>query len=80
METSVHGEAGCIVCCQARVLIALFPVAEGCELKLYECAGCSSSMWLITKVSRPFTPQRGKKEGQLTTIDAALKSALGVRR
>ena len=79
-EASVHGEAGCISCCQPRVLKALFPVAEGVELKLYECAGCTSSMWLITKVSRSFTPKRGREERQLTTIDAALKSALGVRR
>ncbi|WLB24206.1 hypothetical protein [Bradyrhizobium japonicum] len=64
MGTSVHGEAGCIVCCQPRVLKALFPVAEGVELKLYECAGCASSMWLITKVSIMPTPKRGKDKAR----------------
>ncbi|WP_298876511.1 hypothetical protein [uncultured Bradyrhizobium sp.] len=77
----MHGEAGCIVCCQARALIALFPVAEGCELKLYECSGCSSSMWLVTKVSRSFTPKGANEKAQFTTIDAAVEAvALGVRR
>ena len=77
MGTNVHGEAGCIVCCQARALKALFPVAEGCELKLYECASCASRMWLITRAS---IPKRGKKESQPMTIDAALEAAaFGVR-
>jgi len=73
METTVHGEAGCIVCCQARVLKARFPVAEGVELKLYECASCASSMWLITRVS---TPKRKREEAQFKTIDAALAAAI----
>jgi hypothetical protein len=64
----VYGEAGCIICCQPRVLRALFPVAKGVELKLYECASCASSMWLITRVSRV-------SAAKLTTIDAALKAA-----
>jgi len=76
---SVHGEAGCIVCSQPRVLKALFPVAEGFELKLYECASCTSSLWLITRVSRS-SARQGRKEGRppgtrLTTIDAALEVA-----
>jgi hypothetical protein len=75
MGTSVHGEAGCIVCCQPRVLKGLFPVAEGIELKLYECASCASSMWLITKVSRMHAPKRGKEKTRFTTIDAALEAA-----
>ena len=77
----MHGEAGCIGCCQPRVLKGLFPVAEGAELKLYECAGCASSMWLITKVSIMPTPKRGKDKARFTTIDAALEAAaLGALR
>ena len=81
MGTSVHGEAGCIVCCQPRVLKGLFPVAEGAELKLYECASCASSMWLITRISRMPTPKRGKDKTRFMTIDAVLEAAaLGARR
>jgi hypothetical protein len=81
MGSSVHGEAGCIICCQPRVLKGLFPVAEGVELKLYECASCASNMWLITKVSRPSFPKRAKAKTQFTTIDAALEAAaFGARR
>ena len=76
MGTSVHGEAGCIVCCQPRVLKALFPVAEGFELKRYECASCASSMWLITRASGLFAPEaKLLPRMSFTTIDAALKAA-----
>jgi len=71
---SVHGEAGCIICCQPRILKALFPVANGVELKLYECASCVSSIWLITTVSK-LSSNRGDRRLKFTTIDAALKAA-----
>src|SRR4051794_30803855 len=48
----VNSEAGCLLCSQARVLKAVFPVAKGYELKLYECASCSSDLLLVTRVSK----------------------------
>jgi hypothetical protein len=73
----VNGEAGCLVCSQARVLKALFPVAKGYELKFYECANCSSSLWLVTRATKCSAPkrQRGRPFPGLRfeTIDSALK-------
>jgi len=68
----VHGEAGCMLCCQARGLEAVFPVAQGCELKLYKCASCGSTLWLVTRVSKRQTESRSRG-AQFTTIDAVLK-------
>jgi hypothetical protein len=73
----VNGEAGCLVCSQARVLKAIFPVAKGYELKFYECANCNSSLWLVTSVTKSSAPkrQRGRPFPGLRfeTIDSALK-------
>lgn len=80
--TSVNGEAGCMLCSQPRVLKALFPVAKGYELKLYECANCTSILWLITRVTRSSALKR--QTGRLPpgarfkTIDAALEAAAGM--
>jgi hypothetical protein len=61
------------------VLKALFPVTKGYELKLYECADCASSLWLITRVSRLSASKRQRKRlparTRFKTIDAALKAA-----
>ncbi|MCK1655241.1 hypothetical protein IVA88_27905 [Bradyrhizobium sp. 149] len=74
----MNGEAGCTVCSQARLLKAIFPVAKCYELKLYECAGCGSDLWLVTKVSRSLKPKRqmgrSRRGSRLNTIEAALKS------
>jgi hypothetical protein len=71
---SMHGEAGCMICSQPRLLKALFPVAAGFELKLYECAKCASSLWLVTRVSA-LRVHKGRLGPRFTTIDAALKAA-----
>jgi hypothetical protein len=73
----VNGEAGCLVCSQARVLKAIFPVARGYELKFYECADCNSSLWLVTSVTKSSAAkrQRGRpfRGLRFETIDSALK-------
>jgi hypothetical protein len=73
----VNGEAGCIVCSQARLLKAIFPVTKGYELKRYECASCGSDLWLVTRVSRSSSPEqqsgRSRRGTRLKTIEAALK-------
>jgi hypothetical protein len=72
----VNGEAGCLLCSQARVLKAVFPVAKGHELKLYECASCGSDLWLVTRVTKlsAHKRQRGRSP-RFETIDAALRGA-----
>lgn len=71
-----------MLCSKARVLKALFPVTKGYELKLYECADCACSLWLITGVSRLSASkrQRGRPPSRtrFKTIDAALKAAAGM--
>lgn len=73
----MNGEAGCLVCSQARVLKALFPVAKGYELKFYECANCSSRLWLVTRVTKSSAPKRQRGSPirglRFETIDSALK-------
>lgn len=69
----MNGEAGCTLCSQARVLKTLIPVARGFALKIYECAGCSSNLALVTRLkmstkTRVKFSRRNKK-----AIDAALK-------
>jgi hypothetical protein len=49
----VNGEAGCLVCSQARVLKALFPVAKGYELKFYECAIAAAVCGLLPERPNP---------------------------
>lgn len=70
----MNGEAGCTVCSQARLLKAIFPLAQGYELKLYECASCGSDLWLVTRISRSSTKQqrgRSRRGTRLKTIEAA---------
>jgi hypothetical protein len=73
----VNGEAGCLLCSQARVLKAVFPVAKGHELKLYECASCGSDLWLVTRVSKLSAHKRQRERSgmRFETIDAALRGA-----
>lgn len=63
---SMNGEAGCLVCSQARVLKALVPVAKGYGLKLYECASCGSTLWLVSRVFDPISikQQHGRPRRQ----------------
>ena len=75
----MNGEAGCTVCSQARLLKAIFPVAKGYELKLYECASCGSDLWLVARVSRSSVPKRQKRKISsryaAQTLDAVLRGA-----
>lgn len=75
----MNSEAGCLLCSRARVLKAVFPVAKGYELKLYECASCGSDLWLVTRVSKlsAHKRQRGRSPPgmRFESIDAALKGA-----
>jgi len=61
------------------VLKAVFPVAKGYELKLYECASCGSDLWLVTRVSKlpAHKRQRGRSPPRMRfeTIDTALRGA-----
>jgi hypothetical protein len=49
-EIGMNSEAECLMCCRPRLLKALVPVARGYGLKLYKCADCGSSLWLVTSV------------------------------
>jgi hypothetical protein len=51
-----------MICSQPRVLKGLFPVAEGCEMKLYECASCGSDLWLVTRASKSSSRMRERKD------------------
>ena len=48
----MHGEANCILCSRARALVALFPIARGYALKVYECSCCHSTLHLVTRVTK----------------------------
>ncbi|MCP3391769.1 hypothetical protein NLM27_23540 [Bradyrhizobium sp. CCGB12] len=53
----MNGEAGCMICSQARTLKALFPIARDYELKLYECAICGNDLWLVARASKSSVAQ-----------------------
>lgn len=81
----MNSEAGCLLCSQSRVLKAVFPVAKGYELKLYECASCFSDLWLVTRVSKlsAHKQPRGRSPPhglRFETIDAALRGAARAAR
>ncbi|WFU37563.1 hypothetical protein QA640_24120 [Bradyrhizobium sp. CB82] len=72
----MNGEAGCTLCCRARVLKKLIPVARGYSLKIYECAGCSSILLLVTRLKMPNkTRAKPSRRRKFKAIDAALKQA-----
>ena len=48
----MSGEANCIVCSQARAVVAVFPIARGYALKVYECSCCHSTLHLVTRTTR----------------------------
>lgn len=83
-EFIVNGEAGCTLCSQARVLKALIPVARGYGLKVYECAGCRSSLLLVTRVAKlsmlKKTRAKSSRRKKLKVTDAALKQARRLAR
>ncbi|WFU37545.1 hypothetical protein QA640_24030 [Bradyrhizobium sp. CB82] len=77
----VNGEAGCTLCSQARVLKALIPVARGYVLKVYECAGCSSNLRLVTRLRMPNkTRVKFSRRKKFKAIDAALKRAAALNK
>ncbi|MBP1063982.1 hypothetical protein ACVI1J_000985 [Bradyrhizobium diazoefficiens] len=45
-------EANCIVCSQARAVVAVFPIARGYALKVYECSCCHSTLHLVTRMTK----------------------------
>ena len=47
----MSGEANCIVCSQARAVVAVFPIARGYALKVYECSCCHSTLHLVTRTT-----------------------------
>ncbi|MBB2732127.1 hypothetical protein M2171_003891 [Bradyrhizobium japonicum USDA 38] len=48
----MSGEANCIVCSQARTVVAVFPIARGYALKVYECSCCHSTLHLVTRTTK----------------------------
>ena len=48
----MSGEANCIVCSQARAVVAVFPIARGYALKVYECSCCHSTLHLVTRTTK----------------------------
>ena len=48
----MSGEANCIVCSQARAVVAVFPIARGYALKVYECSCCHSTLHLVTRMTK----------------------------
>jgi hypothetical protein len=48
----MSGEANCIVCSQARTVVAVFPIARGYALKVYECTCCHSTIHLVTRMTK----------------------------
>jgi len=48
----MSGEANCIVCSRARTVVAVFPIARGYALKVYECSCCHSTLRLVTRMTK----------------------------
>lgn len=48
----MSGEANCIVCSKARTVVAVFPIARGYALKVYECSCCHSTLHLVTRMTK----------------------------
>ena len=48
----MSGEANCIVCSRARAVVAVFPIARGYALKVYECSCCHSTLHLVTRMTK----------------------------
>lgn len=48
----MSGEANCIVCSKARAVVAVFPIARGYALKVYECSCCHSTLHLVTRTTK----------------------------
>lgn len=48
----MSGEASCIVCSKARTVVAVFPIARGYALKVYECSCCHSTLHLVTRMTK----------------------------
>ena len=47
----MSGEANCIICSEARAVVAVFPIARGYALKVYECPCCGSTLHLVTRMT-----------------------------
>ena len=47
----MSGEASCIICSKARAVVAVFPIARGYALKVYECPCCRSTLHLVTRMT-----------------------------
>lgn len=48
----MSGEANCLVCSKARTVVAIFPIARGYALKVYECSCCHSTLHLVTRMTK----------------------------
>jgi hypothetical protein len=57
------------------VLKALVPVARGYGLKLYKCAGCGSSLWLVTRVPEVLLSKQRRKRALrgFAAVDMAIR-------